>query len=127
MSLAERLIEQTFANASIDVASDHSDMIVGTLRAIDGQQILSIVLVDNGLAGLKLLALTTGALSIINGWGDLSAQHSIEDIAEVSVGFGTLTIAHELSSGGTMRDTFALADKTGVHGLQTEFNELRGR
>lgn len=127
MSVAERLIEQTFANANIEITRPYQDMNIGALKGLDGERVRAILLVDNGLSGKKLVALTTRGLVIFNNWGDIYAQHELNDIVDIEIGLGSLTIRYELPSGGSTHHIYNLADSLGAYDLRHEFYELRQR
>jgi len=127
MGLADRLIDQTFANAGKEDERERSAMTIGALKAIGGEQIRSVVLVDNGFAGLKLVTLTTRNLSIIDQFGDVSNLHALSEIVKISHSWGILTITYELPSGDELQHRFNLADKDSVYDLENEFGEIGGR
>lgn len=126
MALAERLIEQTFAKAEVEITDTHSGLITGALKVADGEQLRAIALVDNGLAGKKLVALTTRALFVIGNTGAIAAQLSIREISDLEISWGALTIRYELPAGGSMEHIYNLADSAGAYELRREFEALRG-
>ena len=124
MHVADRMIDQTFSDADVD-QRQYARLVIGIHKAIQGQDVRSIVLIDNGLAGKKLMALTTANLVIVDEAGGISDQWPIDDIEDIRCGWNTVKITHRFENGHTGNRMFNQADTPGIQGLQREFYELQ--
>lgn len=127
MGLAEMMIGQTFTNAGFDDVRMQTSMTIGTLKAIGGQQPRSILLVDNGLGGPKVIALTTRALFIIDRNGNVSEQLPLAQVTSIKTRLNTIAVSFLGSEDGRYeaKNTYNVADSVGVYDLISEFDDLR--
>jgi len=127
MDLAMQMIDQSFANAGAGPFTTYSEMVISTLREIEDEQLRAVALVDDGSAGLKLIALTKRFLVIADQWGGIAARHGVDEIVEVDNRPGGVDVVCRSPGCVWLRYSFGHKDRDGMRALAWAFERIGGQ